>query len=148
MKKLKFLSLALVFVLAVTVFVGCTNQTKEEKNTKQSEEQVQEEMEKKVTKISVSINYGDEEKSYKVDFKEGMTAYDALNKVVEQESLEIQTTEYDFGVAIDSIESREGGEDNKYWLYYINGAPAPVAVDKQELIEGMKVEFRFETSTM
>ncbi|NQU99723.1 MAG: DUF4430 domain-containing protein [Parcubacteria group bacterium] len=147
MKKFKFLSLALVFSLAITVLVGCTGQT-EEQNDEQTEEQAQEETEKEEQKVSIVINYGDEEKSYKVDFEEGMTAYDALKTATEGDSIEIKTTEYDFGMSVDSIGEKVGGVDSKYWMYYVDGTASPVAADKQELTEGMKVEFKYEASSL
>jgi len=41
-----------------------------------------------------------------------------------------------------------GGVDSKYWMYYVDGVIAPVAADKQELTKGMKVEFKYEASSM
>jgi len=146
MKKLKFLSLALIFSLAVTVLVSCTNQTEKQSN-EQNEEQVQEKVEEEA-KIFVVINYGDEEKNYEVDLEEGMTAYDALKTATAKDSIEIGTTEYDFGMSIDSIGEKVGGVDSKYWMYYVDGVIAPVAADKQELTKGMKVEFKYEASSM
>ena len=147
MKKLKFLSLALVLMLGATVFIGsgCLNETEdqEQKEESQAEEKVEEKQ-----KVSVVINFGDEEKNYDIDFEEGMTAYDVLKKAAEEDSLEIKTTEYDFGMSVDAIGEKVGGVDSMYWMYYIDGATAPVAVDKQEVTEGMKVEFKYEESTM
>jgi len=41
---------------------------------------------------------------------------------------------------------KKGGQEDKYWLFYVNGEMAPVAADKQEVKVGDKVEFRFEAS--
>lgn len=145
MKKLKFLSLTLFLMLAVTVLMGsgCLNQEETQESTideQAEEEAVAEEM------VTVVINYGDEEKNYEVVFEEGMTAYDALKEAAGEDSLEIKTTEYDFGMSIDAIGDKEGGQDNMYWMYYIDGAAAPVAVDKQEVTAGTKIEFKYEKS--
>lgn len=141
MKKLRFLSLALIFSLAVTVFMGSGCLSREETQEATNEEATQ--AEKMVTVI---IDDSSKEKSYEVDFKEGMTAYEALQEAAKEDSLEIKTTAYDFGLSIDAIGDKEGGQDDMYWMYYIDGATAPVAVDKQEVKEDMKVEFKYEKS--
>jgi hypothetical protein len=41
-----------------------------------------------------------------------------------------------------------GGTNGKYWMYYIDGQTAPVAVDKQDVQAGVTVEFKFEKSEL
>ncbi len=149
MKKLKFLSLSLVLMLGATVFMGSGCSSNQEQTQEQNQEQNQEiASEQTAQTVTVAINYGDEEKNYEVDFGEGMTAYDALKAAAEKDALEIKTTDYDFGMSVDAIGDKEGGVDGKYWMYYIDGTTSPVAADKQILTEGMKVEFKYEASTM
>jgi hypothetical protein len=149
MKKLKFLSLALVLMLGVTVLTGssCLNQ-EQNKEQNQNQEPVQAEDIKETKQVAVVVNYGDEEKKYKVDWQEGMTAFGALKAAIEKENLEVKTTSYDFGLSIDAIGDKVGGQNKMYWMYYIDGSAAPASVDKQEVKEGMKVEFKYEKSSM
>lgn len=81
---------------------------------------------------------------FEVNFEEGLTAYDVLKQAAYANGLALETKDYDFGMAVERIGSRRGGENNRYWLYYINGQPAQVAVNVQELQAGDEVEFRFE----
>lgn len=141
MKKLRLLSLALVLSLAVTVMAACTNTTttEEETDTTTSEEVTEQ-------KVEVVINNGEEERTYELEFEDGLTAYDYLTKAAEKDGLELKTTEYDFGISIDAIGEEVGETDGKYWMYYVDGQSAPVAVDKQEIGAGSSVEFKFESS--
>jgi len=79
--------------------------------------------------------------------EEGMTAFDLLKKGTEELGLSLETKVYDIGVLIDAIGSTKNGQDNKYWMYYVNGETPMVAADKMILKAGDQVEFKFETST-
>ena len=141
MKNAKLFLLALVVVLAVSVLTACTQTSKvEEETTTEVTEDSMEEM------VEVVINNGEDVKTYELKYEEGLTAYDYLMKVAEENDLELKTTEYDFGISVDGIGGMVGGTDGKYWMYYIDGQSAPVAVDKQEVDAGVTVEFKFEKS--
>src|SRR3989339_554390 len=47
---------------------------------------------------------------------------------------------------VNGIGDMKGGQDNRYWLYYINTQPGTVAVDKQVVKPGDTIEFKFEQS--
>lgn len=150
MKKLKFLSLALFLMLGLTVMgSGCTQKEDSQESTQNettSNESIPEDVEEE--NITVLIDYGSEKNSYEVGYEEGMTAYDALKKVAEKDSLEIETTDYDFGKSIDGIGVKKGGVDERYWMYYVNDKTAQVAVDNREVSIGDEVEFKYELSNM
>ena len=82
------------------------------------------------------------EKTFDFDYESGITAFDLLKR----SGLDFQTKEYDFGIFIESIDSVENGQDNKYWLYYVNNQAPMEAADKVELLPEDVVEFRFEES--
>lgn len=141
MKKLKFLSLALFLMLGVVVLAGsgCSNKEQNQQRSQSQEQEVK--VEKKVILV---INDGEKNQNFESDFEQGMTAYSLLEKVAKKENLELKTTKYDFGLSVDQVGSKKGGENKKYWMYYIDGVAAQAAVDKQEVKEGMKVEFKYE----
>lgn len=88
----------------------------------------------------------DNPKSYEIEVKEETTAFHLLKKVSEAAGFEIKTSQYEYGIFIEAILGVENGQDDKYWLYYLNGQMPPVAADKQLVKPGDKVEFRFEKS--
>ncbi len=85
--------------------------------------------------------------SYTFDLREGMTVLDALKEFAVAYGIELQTKQFDFGVLIEAIDGMGNGQDGKYWIYYLNGEQALVAVDTQSLNAGDSIAFRFETST-
>jgi hypothetical protein len=138
-----------ILILAPLLFLvaGCLQkQTTEE--IKFPEPQTKEVVEQKIETTKLVINDGVDTKELDLEATSKMTAYDLLLRGAEQLGLEIKTTEYDFGVAIDAIGDKVGGTNNKYWMFYVNGQMAPMAADKQEVKAGDKVEFRFEESSM
>jgi len=97
--------------------------------------------------VSLLIDDGDDPKSFRGEFREGMTAFDLLQDGGEGLNLTLKVKTYDMGVFVEMIGVKENGEDEKYWMYYINGELPMVAADKQELKPGDKVEFKFEKSS-
>ena len=130
MQKFIFFIIAVLIVLAVVVILSFWPP----KETLVEKPQESQEIEK------VFLTVGD--KSLNFDYEQGITAFDLLEK----SGLEIETKQYDFGIFIESIDSVKNGQDNKYWLYYVNNESPSVAADKMELRAGDKVEFRFEES--
>jgi hypothetical protein len=93
------------------------------------------------------VDYGEgEPKTIEIDFEEGMTAFDVLEKGTGELDLGLKTKTYDMGIFIEAIGEKENGQDNKYWLYYVNEEMPQVAADKKEIKTGDKVEFKFESS--
>jgi hypothetical protein len=107
----------------------------------------QEKVDKKVVLI---IDDGEELLSKAIEieteFKERMTAFNLLSDETEKLNLTLKFKTYDMGVFIEAIGDKENGKDGKYWLYYVNGEMPQLAVDKQLLNPGDKVEFKFEKS--
>jgi hypothetical protein len=132
------LTITVVFVFSLKNF---SFQKEKEILPEQKQEIIQE-------KVSLVINYGDEElnKNIQVDFKEGMTAFGLLKDEAEKLKLSLKTKNYDVGIFIESIGDTENGKEGKYWMYYVNGEMPMVSSDKKELKNGDKVEFKFEKS--
>jgi hypothetical protein len=94
-----------------------------------------------------------------IDFGEGIpelyeistinnTVYGFLLEVSHQEGYDIKTTYYASfdSLLIDSISNYEGGQDNKYWMFYLNDEFCSVSADKQIVETGDTIEWKFEES--
>jgi len=82
------------------------------------------------------------DKNFEFDYEPEITAFALLEK----SELSLETKQYDFGILIESIDSVKNGQDNKYWIYYVDGKAAVAAADKVKLSPGDVVEFKFEES--
>jgi len=105
-------------------------------------------VQEKIGKETVLIidNGEGEPQSFKVEEKEGITAFDLLKNKAEELNLVLKTKTYDIGIMIEAIGEKENGQDGKYWLYYVNGEMAPVSADKKEIKPGDEIKFKFEKS--
>jgi 3-hydroxy-3-methylglutaryl CoA synthase len=142
-KKNTFLSILIIILLFS--FLGWVYI---DSNYLNNEEDNLEEGDKISKEVSLVLNFGDGEDSqmYSVEIKNDWTAFDVLEEILEEKDIELIFEEYGQGVFIKSIGKRENGEDNKYWLYYINNEMPQVSCDKKIITPGDKIEFRFQTS--
>jgi len=85
--------------------------------------------------------------SMQVDIKPADTAFSLLQTVASDYGMKLQTKKYEgLGIALEGIDDKVAGQDNKYWLFYINGEMAMNSIDNQPVKSGDNVEFRFEES--
>ena len=146
MKKNIFIVAAIIIIIIIGGWLIFSN--KESQSVPQNETEIsQQSQENLKEKINLIIDSSEGDlKTFEVEFNEGMTAFDLLKQETEKLGLTLKAKSYDMGVFIEAIGNREGGEDGKYWLYYVNGEMPQVAADKQEIKAGDKVEFKFEKS--
>ncbi|KKW01820.1 MAG: hypothetical protein A2898_05850 [Candidatus Kerfeldbacteria bacterium RIFCSPLOWO2_01_FULL_48_11] len=71
------------------------------------------------------------------------TAFDLLTRASLRENFVVETQQYDFGIMINKIDG-VGAEENRYWMYYINGASANIGADSYMVKPGDVIEFRYE----
>lgn len=136
------LSLALLLLL----FSGCRSLTPKQQSQEENIPPATEEKSEK-NEVSLSIDFGNEQsKTFILEFEEEKTVYDLLEELEKQNKIELGTKEYDLGILIEAIDGIKNGQDNKYWLYYLNEQMAPVGVSEQKVSNGDKIEFRFEES--
>lgn len=58
--------------------------------------------------------------------------------------LKIESQDYaDMGILVTAINGVKGGEDNKYWQYWVNNEYAQVAADKQTVKAGDIIMWKF-----
>lgn len=92
---------------------------------------------------TTSIFFGEERIiKHQIKINENTTAYEALVKTLEKEGLEIQTTQYDFGIFINSIDGIKNTND-KAWIYFVNGESANKASDQFILKDEDLLEWKF-----
>lgn len=97
--------------------------------------------------VFLSIDFGEGTlQSFATVFREDYTVFDLLKEASEKQGFLIKSKNYDIGVFVEAINGIEGGQDNKYWQYYVNGETPMVAADKYYLKARDKVEFKFEKS--
>lgn len=93
--------------------------------------------------VSTSIFFSEDRIiKHQIEINEDTTAYDALVKTLEKEGLELETTQYDFGVFINSVDGIENTSD-KAWIYFVNGESANKASDQLILTEGDHLEWKY-----
>lgn len=99
----------------------------------------------KVSKATVIINNSERDIYHnEVSFAGEKTALFLLEKVTNEAAINLETKQYDFGVSIEKIGEQKGGDNGKYWLYYVNGEMASVGVDQKNIKDGDTVEFKFQ----
>ena len=81
------------------------------------------------------------------NFQPDLSVYELLKNITQQANLDLQIKEYDFGILVEAINHKTNGDQDKYWLFYINDEMPMVSVDNYQLKAGDKVEFKFEEST-
>lgn len=97
--------------------------------------------------IRVVIDYGDTQKTEtELPVKSDMTAFLALEQAAKTAGVEVATTKYDFGVMVNSVGAYNGGDDGKYWMYYVNSKVPEVGADQYKVGAGDVVEWKFEKS--
>lgn len=92
------------------------------------------------------INFGENKIEKSVEFSAGMTAFDILKGGAANLGIPLKTKIYDIGVFVEAIGDKEGGQDGKYWMYYVNGQFAQIAADRNKIKAGDRVEWKFEAS--
>ena len=99
--------------------------------------------------VATIINDGASQQTYNFEVATGTTALDVLLGVAQANMFEVQTTVYDFGTMVDSING-VGSEtsSNKFWIYYINDASATVGASSYIVVDGDTILWKFEEAIM
>jgi len=98
-----------------------------------------------VETVAVTINDSVQENYYTTAYLDGMSAFEALQTIVQREGMEVDYEQYDFGVMINGIgDTLADDTTSSYWLYYVNDQSPTVGADSYLLEADDKVEFRYE----
>lgn len=94
-------------------------------------------------KATVSVDFSDESViSNEFEISNETTAYSLLQKIAESMDLELETTQYDFGVFVKAINGRESTAEMS-WIYFVNGNSGDVAADQKQINAGDTVEWKY-----
>lgn len=94
-------------------------------------------------RISPEMNGAEE---YRFGVYDDMTALDALMEMSQQHGFEVRTQTFDLGTYVDGISEFSSGQDNQYWMFYVNGEFALESADNIIVQGDDLIEFKFEES--
>jgi len=99
-----------------------------------------------VTTATIIIDYGNGTINSYAVYTENNTVYGFLMEAARIEGFDVKTTYYSGfdSLLVDAIGGKTGGEDNKYWSYYLNEEYGTIGADKQVVESGDVIEWRFE----
>lgn len=93
------------------------------------------------------IDYGEKTGQYQFEVEQGVTALELLNRASLKDNILLVTEDFgEMGTIVDGIAGLNNGDDNKYWIFYVNGQMASSAADKTLVHPDDSVEFRWEIS--
>jgi len=98
--------------------------------------------------VQVLIDYGNGlSDSYDVEIANA-TAFEALETASEEYNFDLDTTYYEeYQSHLINKINGAGSEDNKYWIFYVNGEMAPLGADQMYVKNGDIISFNLEEST-
>ncbi len=137
----RFARIASAAALSVLVLTGasCTmNQSQAPSSATQSQQET----------ASVVLNFGPANKTQKqfaMPVTGQKTALDLLKDATSANGLSLVYSNSSFGAYITEIDGVKSTA-NQFWLVYLNDKSIEVAADKQAVVKGDKIEFRFEQS--
>jgi len=77
-----------------------------------------------------------------LSFTNDTNAYELLTLLLNQNDIEYEVTQYDFGVFVTSIGDLDSNAQNS-WLYSVNGETGQVAADAYTISDGDTIEWKF-----
>ncbi|MFA6272224.1 MAG: DUF4430 domain-containing protein [Patescibacteria group bacterium] len=141
MIKKKLVSLSLLLVLTTLLGAGCVNN----QNTNTA---VQNSNEANIADVQINVNLvitvDGQSTAYATTIQNYSSVLDVLRKSAVDNNLALDTQESSYGVYVNALSGKMGGDNNKYWLYYVNGESATMGVADYIVQEGDSIEFKFE----
>lgn len=140
MKKIIFLLFLALIIISIS---GCNLWQKTSPQNQEAEKAV----ENPIATATISFDFGDDTtKDFVLPIEGEKTVYDLLNALAGENQIQMETQESSLGILIQAIDGFANGQDNKYWIYYVNGQMAPLGVAEQKLSPDDKIEFKFEAN--
>lgn len=95
------------------------------------------------SKATLSIDFGEEiVKTFDLTLGLDDTAFSVLKKTCENENINLEIQQYDFGVFVKKIDDFESTVD-KSWIYFVNGTSGNVAADQYILNPDDVIEWKY-----
>lgn len=64
-------------------------------------------------------------------------------ELLDEHARSVETRGFGDDLLVESINGIAGGEDGRYWFYYVNGEPGQVAASRRQTADGDRVEWVF-----
>lgn len=131
------------FLLASLVFVvsGCSSTQNNIQENQIDNKQIEE---PKSQEVSLIIRSGDKEGKYEKEFRDNMTAFDILQEVSNNNDINLDYSESDFGVFVNSIGNiKNDSQNSMFWMYKVNGQSAEVGASSYKLNVSDVVEWEY-----
>ena len=72
------------------------------------------------------------------------TVFEITKRIAEENNIEFAFDDYgDLGKLISKIEDKEGGQENKYWQYWVNNVSPSIGADAYIVSPGDVIEWKF-----
>jgi len=130
-----------VIILAVVLFQNNNDNEVNDATTNANE------VSEKTDELSIitTIDNGDVQISYDKNVSSGTTALKLITLISEEEGIVLGTTEYDFGILIDSIDGvGEDVNDGKYWSFYVNDEMSLVGISDYVVLDKDSILFKYQ----
>ncbi|PIS42356.1 MAG: hypothetical protein COT24_03995 [Candidatus Kerfeldbacteria bacterium CG08_land_8_20_14_0_20_40_16] len=140
MSKKRIYFLAVILITLSLVGAGClTKETSTETGQVKGEA-----TETAQLQVDLVINTGNSNLTYTISVIQDSTVLALLQSASEKYGLALEVQDSTYGPFVQALAGKNGGEDGKYWIYYVNGEAATVGVGEQIAKDGDKIEFKFE----
>jgi len=137
----------IIFLLSLTLIIVLGSGCNFWKNTSSQNQETEKAAENPIAQAFFNFDFGDgAAKSFVLPLDNGETVYDFLKTLADQNQIQLEAQESSLGILIQAINGFTNGQDNKYWIYYINGQMAQEGVSTQKVKVDDKIEFKFETN--
>ncbi len=134
MKKKLFLLPVIILGVALLLGASC-GETKNENTTSNAEVVVEE-------GIEVTIDYGDgSQDDFSVDVEGETTVLVVMENLASEQGLEVEIQDESF---INKIGDKVGGENDSFWMFYVNSEAAMQGIAEQTVSPGDTVEWKYE----
>lgn len=149
-KSVLFAVIPLIIVIAIfatAANIGILTNTNSINQQILDQTNYKENMVSKVT-ATVEIDFGNKTDTFSIESINN-TVYGFLLEAAKIGGYDVKATYYGSfdSLLIDSIANIQNGQDNKYWIYYINGESGSVAADKQIVEDDDLIKWSFEEFT-
>lgn len=138
------LLIALVLVVALGGIIALSVQ-QSDNTTNNMLESPQANIAAETVSVSTVVDNGSTQQTYNSKVTSGLSAIDVLLGVAQTNGFEVKTTQYDFGILVDSINGIAGdAASNTYWIYYVNDVSATVGASSYVVADGDTILWKFE----
>lgn len=148
-KRLSLIIILLGLLISIACFslafeIGRKWFSREKNILKEEKEEVKGERIEKLDQVDLSLDFGEGKVStYSLSIDDSPTVLELLNRLAEENNLNLVTKDYDFGILIEEIGEVKNNQEN-FWLYFVNGKLGEVSADKYELKKGDRIEWKYE----